>query len=298
MDKTLEGAAAEFRRYLKHSYTTSADADVLDAMNLDELIFAACVLDDRSIHVHPRRVVLSPELQSRKLSQDISRVLSQVIKDCEAGRDLNPRLNNLPKLKAERSRDKLKKVSDQLLVQHGIHHLHLGGKRKLRANDLLFACFGRGIAYFLDVAKHDFSPQRYLDIVLRDFPKISGHEEIAGIDDVTSLPSRKDLNNSLYQTPLNYIHDHESEFYVQFGRGGSHSGTSRHARRRADAILEFCEDIAALNKGDEVHRFKTNVTDFYQSGRNYHLGFDEKGQLSCYDLSEKTYYPSGFEFTV
>ncbi|MQY44314.1 hypothetical protein GG681_16830 [Epibacterium sp. SM1969] len=295
MEKTLQGAADEFRRHLKAFYMSKADHRTLDDMTLDELVFAACVLDDRSIHVHPRRVFLSQELTARQLNAETSDQLKKIIDDCEAGKSLNPLLNDLPKLRADRAEDQLNKVSDQLLVQHGIHHLHL---RRKRSNDLLFACFAREAAFFIDVTRHDFSPQRYLDIVLRDCPRIAGYEEVRGNHIVSCAPRESDLKASLYQVPIGYIIESNGKFYTQVGRGGSSFGTSVNARRRAYEVLRYCEDIAAFNANDAEHAFTFSIQEILTKGRVYLVGIDDHGRLASFDPKSGTLYPSGFEFTI
>lgn len=154
---------------------------------------------------------------------------------------------------------------DLLLNDWAIHHLHLRpqGHPKFRQRDLVYAAFGFGEAFLIDVRPHgDWAKQELNDIVERNWPgmieRLPWVEVACPLDDETLLLARGKPGKRTHLTTLATLADGSPIFGN--GCGSMSSGLSAWVRDVAD---RYCEHVVWL--GDVV---EANFDQFISDGRS------------------------------
>ena len=169
------------------------EKDAFAALNLDEQAWRFMNWQSRLVHPHPRQVNRAngfdslPAVQAKR--QEIEGLLASIAQGNE--------------VTAYLSRDTLRGYClhppgrksgpdfDLLLNEWGIHHLHIdpmpgnSGFRK-RSKEVLYAIFGRGVAFILTVAPHGaWTSRQLIETTVRSWPNKGSFVPLPGI-----LPGR------------------------------------------------------------------------------------------------------------
>jgi hypothetical protein len=149
-DSLVNALRDELRRYLLEVLPDDSSGE-LQQLPLTELVIIYLTWRGRFISAHPRRVLVSAELQASDLGAD-QQGFARLVEKIERGTDLTPHLSKsvttayLPSTVAATKKTHQLRDRDQMISEWGIHHLHLGTEvaangRVGRTPRLLFGYF-------------------------------------------------------------------------------------------------------------------------------------------------------------
>ncbi|UWR56090.1 hypothetical protein [Phaeobacter inhibens] len=221
-------------------------------MSLEELCYQICIVDSRYIFTAPRQVHYARKFTRSSAYRNHRTGIERLKNKIEMGEDISSHLSEkLPMLNVKaRTSKSLNEVSDLLLETYGIYHLHIGSGRKNRGAGLVFACFGEGVAVFLDVrSKHDFSPEKLVKILAHEFSetglmhRVNG---VVGLSRAITSPQRKRLMMGGVNVPI----EHKGAVYAST-RGLSSAGYGINSVRRSDDVLRTWRALTSFEELSE-----------------------------------------------
>ena len=216
--------------------------------------FAARYLEmqARRIVPIPRKVHFSGKLNDSlgKLAQETNAERSK--KALEAWRavflirDLLVKGENVMRFLSKDIEQFLRKKTDGLLLDFGMHHFHLSRERKpsedfvIRSDFLLFAIITDADAYFVDVRPHrdperlGWVRQELLDIVYSNWPELIGPHVLRGVTGDVLTDEQK---NELRTKNINHVPQLGDSAISPIGGGTMSDGSSTWCRVWGDKLL-------------------------------------------------------------
>ena len=209
--------------------------NIVDEVELVRVYFGVC---RRLVSPEPRQVFKSKNFSCPPEHRN---ALAKIEHMVESGSNVIPYLS-----------DKIKNANydDDLLNDWGIHHLHLGEKVKSngfikRTGPLLYCCFKKGFAYFIDVLSHDdFTSQKLIKTLHENWPDMLSQFRVNGVqgDQFTD-----EEINVLRKKNINYcIEVEEGISYQPPGGGMTLSGSSVDARMQANQYVRWFRSVQQL----------------------------------------------------
>lgn len=198
-----------------------------------------------------RNVHISAALQARLQSSKHRQVVNEIVEKLEAGEDLNRHLSkgisNVASLPPHDKKLNRRRELDLLLLDWGIHHLHLSTQITSdgfveRTNDLLFLVVKQQNAYLIDIMSHgNWHNERLVEIMFKELDGAETVHEIKGVVGLSREPSedeRKQLRNAGVNSEMMI----DGKAVMTLG-GMSAAGTSIQATRDADRLLDAIESF-------------------------------------------------------
>ncbi len=213
----------------------------------------------RLIPAMPRNVHCSKTLLSKMNSLPNNSDLTQIILDIETGADLTRYLSrdtvrHVASVPRKGQKFNKRRDLDLLLIDWGIHHLHISTLVKpdgfvKSADYLLFGVFKEGDAFLIDVRPHQeknakdintvWYKKELIKILMNELPQAEVVHEIKGISGISPNPDEERIRESRLRG-MNLILEIDGKFVTTLGMI-SLSGTGMKSTRAADHLLESIE---------------------------------------------------------
>jgi hypothetical protein len=248
------------------------DRTELAALKIRDLLLVYRNWRNRVVSNKPRRVHCSTALLSNPTAADLvyKEALDQIVAFVESGTSIKPHLSRGIKHgfqgKNRRKSKTYRKDLDLLLNDWGIHHLHLSTAIEAdgfvaRDGPLLFAAFGDGNAFFIDIFSHgDWTREDVIRVIVREWPDagiICETPNAAGLASPVSEQNREVLRKNHCNAFLAI----DGRLYTPAGGGLSSSGVSIRNVLYVDKMLrtvEWFEDALQKPNSNVVTKLAEN----------------------------------------
>lgn len=245
----------------------SALCSHINGLDAQGLLVAYRNWESRLIRPVKRKVHISNALNLSQFRARHQNAFDKIVSDIENGNDLNrylsERIRTPIQLRQKGTNFGGRKDLDLMLIDWGMHHLHLGTKLRKngfvsRTNDLLFAIFRKTEAYLIDIKQHNsFTSQSLIKTIKDEFPQTNILHEIKGIDDLSPVYSEAE-HREMLNVGIKIAHEIDGEFYMTLG--GIHTaGTSVEVTSEIDHLMEAIENFEARwyqHEGDVRGQYK------------------------------------------
>ncbi|MFT6659564.1 hypothetical protein [Maritalea sp.] len=198
-----------------------------------------------------RNVHISATLHASLQSSRHRIVVNEIVKGLEAGKNLNSHLSkgisNVASLPRHDKKLNRRRDLDLLLLDWGIHHLHLSTQITSdgfveRTNDLLFLVVKPQNAYLIDIMSHgNWHNERLVEIMFKELGGAETVHEMKGVVGLSPEPSEEE-RKQLRNVGVNSAMMIDGKAVMTLG-GMSAAGTSVHATRDADRLLDAIENF-------------------------------------------------------
>lgn len=254
-DGTSFGArlGAEIRTAVLSSLPQDAGAALVEA-DLRDLLTTYASWRGRFIFRRPRRVHESREL-TRHPERGRHEVALRSIRDAiKAGADLTPRLSDhvhtahLPESVSSGRPRHRREDRDLLLADWGLHHLHLGTRRRkgryARSDHVLIAYFDSADAYLVDLVRHNdnWAAVRLLEIVVRNWCHLAESWRLRGAVGLSREISDEE-RLSLRNAGVNVLVEIDGGVYLPMPAGQTLAGTPMAAARHIMGVMHQLEQV-------------------------------------------------------
>lgn len=222
----------------------------------------------RFVPAHPRQVHESRELKGNARRGQHTAALRRIQQDIVAGVDLWPRLSQrvaVAHVAADQRVGQPPHVRDDrdlLLADWGLHHLHLGLKRRkgryTRRDDVLIALFTMTDAYLVDIVSHrdNWASVRLLEIIVRNWPEVAEPWRLrgaVGLDHKVDDEERLELRNA----GVTVFVEIDGAVYLPVPAGQTLAGTllavTQHVNKVMHALDQVDERFRENSQWLEVH---------------------------------------------
>lgn len=250
----------------------------------------------RLIEPRPRKIHRSSVLQSRALSKEQDFTLANIVYDIEKGSSLSKYLShdvsNAIYAKSNGRKLDRKRHIDGLLVDWGIHHLHMKfkiGKAGFveRSGPLLFAFFRKQDAFLIDIMSHgEWANANLIQIMHDEFPEVNCVHELKGV--TLGRDYSDDEHYRLRKAGISVARSVNGKTMVGVGFQTT-AGTSVWSTIEADKVISFIERIE--DKAKIPSTAKNNGREPIETHQNNELLFsiDEHGPKITEAWSGKIY---------
>lgn len=230
--------------------------------DLERLLLAVFTLEERLITPVPRKVCMTPEFERAltRLSKSERTAADELIGALEQGHDVSKRLSKLSRRPNK---------TDDLLVDWGLHHFHLGADRsenkRVTGRTVLlgFAHITPSHAYLVDIRGHDsFAEPQLVELLFRNFPEVAAKHKIRGIDSLSHpAPASSAEVKKMRRARVNTLRQIDGEHFFGPGPGFMASGHSFNAVRRLNVTMHKIDALerALMNQMPKVHQAARKV---------------------------------------
>lgn len=198
----------------------------LDGNNIEtsfeELFLHYLNLKNKILQTKPRKIYISKELDKKKVPLPFLKYFNELKEKIRKGDDISYALS-----KASKNSESL----DYLLVDWGIHHLHLidFNQPENRSDYLLFGIFPKNDAILIDIARHDkenvFSNIKYLEIIYRNWPVLLKPFEIKSVNSNYQEAVLSKSRTKYRKLGINFLFQIDNKIFFPPG-GGFNGGPS------------------------------------------------------------------------
>lgn len=239
----LVGSAKEW--VLKNLPYDKADTKLdarLRSLKADDLLIVFHNWRMRQISVRPRRVHTSAAYRANPIHASRGGELIEVEKEIAEGANLKPRLSKLSDavLSPEGTRLHRRPELDLMLLDWGVHHLHISNIREgdyvKRDGPILFAVIHAEDAYLIDVMTHkDWARDHVIKVLYDEWPDKGMMQKVEGAVGL-SRSITEDERLRLRKTGINVMLEVGGHVFMPAG-GMTAAGTSLDASRSSDQII-------------------------------------------------------------
>lgn len=208
----------------------------------------------RFVPARPRQVHESRELQQHPRRGQHEPALRRIVEEIHTGEDLTPRLSGRVHAAhlteaASRGRPRhAREDRDLLLADWGLHHLHLGSRRRkgryTRTDDVLIVYFTATDAYLVDLAGHDdnWAAVRLLEIIVRNWPQIADGWRSRGATGLSQRFSGEE-RLALRNAGVTVLVEVDGAVYLPMPAGQSLAGTPLAVARHVNEVMHQLDTI-------------------------------------------------------
>ncbi|TGK18855.1 hypothetical protein [Leptospira stimsonii] len=263
------------------------DSKVQDSF--ENLFLSYLNLKKKQVIPTKRKVFISKELKEKSIPMPEEDYLSLLKSKIEIGEDISYALSN----DANRPHKK-----DGLLIDWGIHHLHLIDPKfpKSRGDYLLFVIFPPDEAGFLDIRRHDekrlFEKKDYIQIIYNNWPKALDPFILKGFNQTYTEEALEKSRRKFRKIGANLMVEINGKLFAPPGGGFNSGGGSANDIIIMDKYQEYLLSIQHIFNEDDnfiIHHMlmsneskvygKLNITEIYpeiiihseSKNTNYHL---------------------------
>jgi hypothetical protein len=286
---------------LPYDKSDRALCSYINAFDAHGLLVAFRNWESRLIRPTPRTVHISNALNRSQFRARHQNAFNKIVSDIENGNDLNrylsERIRTPIQLRQKGNNFGGRKDLDLMLIDWGMHHLHLGSSLRKngfvsRSSDLLFAIFKKSDAYLIDIKQHNsFTSKCLIKTTKDEFLQTNILHEINGIVGLSEVYSEVE-HLQMRNVGINIAHEIDGQFYMTLG-GISAASTSVQVTSEVDRLMEAIENFEARwyqHEGDIRAQYQLSGFVLPQTP-DFSFGIQNGFGPSIFEATTKCFFP-------